>query len=435
MSLLDAELAEGRQWLRVKDAYEVTKKPRGFDASALTAVPFTSMEDIPRGGEYSPDYVLKTPGEIKSGTYFERGDILVAKITPSFENGKQALTSELPTPYAFATTEIIPLRPRTEAHDRRLLFFYLLHPDIRHHIAERMEGTTGRQRVPQEVLLDLPFPDFEPEEQTAVADSLEMIQKAMTVEARSIQAGANLKRAAMWSLFTRGLRGEEQKDTEIGPVPKSWKLKSICDHFSVVSGGTPSRRVSEFWTKGTIPWVKTTEIDYCVIHETEEYITQAGLNQSAAKLLTPGTLLLAMYGQGVTRGKVAILGIEATCNQACAAISPIDCLVDVKYLYHLLSFRYESIRQLAHGGQQQNLNLNIVKSLPVAYPADKKEQNEIVSILDTIDRKVGLHHKKHAVLYDLFKTLLHKLMTGEVRVDELDLPTYQLSHSASPKLN
>ena len=235
MSLLEAQLPEGRQWLRVGDAYEVTKKPRGLDVAVLTAVPFAAMENIPRGGEYTPDYVLKAPGEIRSGTYFERGDILVAKITPSFENGKQALTTELPTPYAFATTEVIPLRPRKEAHDRRLLFFYLLHPDIRHHIAERMEGTTGRQRVPQEVLLDLPFPDFEPEEQTVVADSLEMIQKATAVEARSIQAGANLKRAALRTLFTRGLRGEERKVTDIGPMPESWESGRLGDYADVLS--------------------------------------------------------------------------------------------------------------------------------------------------------------------------------------------------------
>ena len=225
----------------------------------------------------------------------------------------------------------------------------------------------------------------------------------------------------MQTLFTRGLRGEAQKETEVGPMPESWELKPISAHFSVVSGGTPSRRVREFWMDGTIPWVKTTEIDYCVITNTEEYITQLGLEQSAAKILLPGTLLLAMYGQGVTRGKVAILGIEATCNQACAAISPNDGAVDTKYLYHFLVFRYESIRQLAHGGQQQNLNLEIVRNLPMSIPPDIETQGEIVDILDAIDRKIDLHQRKRAVLEELFKTLLHKLMTGEIRVGELGL--------------
>ncbi|MYA40236.1 MAG: restriction endonuclease subunit S [Gemmatimonadetes bacterium] len=270
-------------------------------------------------------------------------------------------------------------------------------------------------------------------EQVGIAQALLRIECAISSQDEQIRTLAELKRAAMQALFTRGIRGDVQKETEIGPLPENWELKPLCDHFSVVSGGTPSRRISEFWHNGCIPWVKTTEIDYCVIQETEEYVTQAGMNQSAAKLLLPGTLLLAMYGQGVTRGKVAILGVEATCNQACAAIAPKDCIVDAKYLYHFLSFRYESIRQLAHGGQQQNLNLEIVRNLPIAIPEDKDSQREIVSILDAIDRKINLHRRKRAVLGDLFKVLLHKLMTGEIWVTHLDLSA--LVHDAKRQGN
>ena len=266
---------------------------------------------------------------------------------------------------------------------------------------------------------EIPTPSLH--EQCSIAHALRRADDALSLQDEQLRTLAELKRAAMQTLFTRGLRGEAQKETEVGPMPESWELKPISSHFSVVSGGTPSRRVREFWMDGTIPWVKTIEIDYCVITNTEEYITQLGLEQSAAKILLPGTLLLAMYGQGVTRGKVAILGIEATCNQACAAISPNDGAVDTKYLYHFLVFRYESIRQLAHGGQQQNLNLEIVRNSPMSIPPDIETQGEIVDILDAIDRKIDLHQRKRAVLEELFKTLLHKLMTGEIRVGELSL--------------
>ena len=424
MSLLDTDLGERRQWARIGDYYAVTKKPRGLDRSSFETIPFAPMDAIPQGGVYAPAFTLKSPDAIASGTYFERGDILVAKITPSFENGKQALALDLPTPFGYATTEVIPLHPRETGHDRRLLFFYLLHPDIRHHVAERMEGSTGRKRVPENILLDLPIPALEPDEQTAIANTLEVIQRASAAEAHCKQSAQALKRSTMRTLFTRGLRGEAQKETEIRQVPASWSIESIGNHFSVESGGTPSRRVPAFWEGGTIPWVKTTEVDYCLIQETEEHITQSGIDQSAAKLFPPGTLLLAMYGQGVTRGKVAVLEIEAACNQACAAISPNNDVVDTHYLYHFLSFRYEAVRRLAHGGQQQNLNLEIVRTLPVAYPTNKEEQREIVTILDTIDRKIDLHRKKRVVLDDLFKALLHKLMTGEIQAEELDLEDF-----------
>ena len=272
---------------------------------------------------------------------------------------------------------------------------------------------------------EIPSPPMH--EQIGIAQALRRIDGAISTHDEQLGTLAELQKAAMQTLFTRGISGALQKETEIGPLPENWELKPLSDHFSVVSGGTPSRRISEFWHNGCIPWVKTTEIDYCIIQETEEYVTQAGMDQSAAKLLLPGTLLLAMYGQGVTRGKVAILGVEATCNQACAAIAPKDCVVDAKYLYHFLSYRYESIRQLAHGGQQQNLNLAIVRSLPIAIPEDKDSQREIVSILDAIDRKINLHRRKRAVLGDLFKVLLHKLMTGEVNIGELDFSGIEVS--------
>ncbi len=421
MSLLDTQLGEDRHWSRVGDGYEVTKKQRGLDRAAFSIIPFAAMEAIPQDGSYLPAFTMKAPGAITSGTYFERGDILVGKITPSFENGKQALIQELDTPFGYATTEVIPLHPRSAQHDPRILFFYLLHPDVRHYVTERMEGSTGRKRVPENVLLDLPIPAIDCDEQIAIADALETIQRACALEGTCVLASQNLKRVAMRDLFTRGLGGEAQKETDIGLVPESWKTAPLGNHYSAVSGGTPSRDNPTFWQGGTIPWVKTTEVKYCIIHETEEHITQSGLDGSAAKLLHPGTILMAMYGQGVTRGKVAILGIEAACNQACAALRALDSEIDSLFLYHFLTYRYEDIRQLAHGGQQQNLNLDIVRDLAIAFPVQHSEQRQIVKILDAIDQKIGLHQRKRALLENLFKALLHKLMTGEIRVADLDL--------------
>lgn len=267
---------------------------------------------------------------------------------------------------------------------------------------------------------ELAFP-VDPQEQKAVAAVLRQAESALAQQSALLDVLQELKRGAMRELFTRGLRGEQQKDTEIGPAPESWGLEPIGTHFSVVSGGTPSRSNPAYWTGGSIPWVKTTEVDYCEITQTEEHITPEGLENSAAKLLPNGMLLMAMYGQGVTRGKVAILGIEAACNQACAAMSPIDDVVRTRFLYHFLAWRYEEIRALAHGGQQQNLNLEIVRGLQVAIPPTHAEQDEIVTILDFVDRKIDLHRRKRQVLEDLFKALLHKLMAGEISLSDLDL--------------
>ena len=313
------------------------------------------------------------------------------------------------------------LRPIVEDIEPRFYVYFLQSAFTQLGIFEGVGNKTTIPNLSRSRLAELEVPQPNINEQLAIVAVLSRVRKAIKIQEQSIALSQDLKRNAMRELFTRGLRGEAQKETEIGLMPESWVIEALNDHFSVVSGGTPSRRIPKFWTGGMIPWVKTTEVDYCVIQKTEEHITQAGLDQSPAKLLPPNTLLLAMYGQGITRGKVAILGIEAACNQACAAINPHDDVVDTKYLYHFLSFRYEEIRRLAHGGQQQNLNLDIVRGLPVAHPANPEEQREIVTILDTIDRKIDLHRKKLAMFNDLFKALLHKLMTGEIRVGDLDL--------------
>lgn len=271
--------------------------------------------------------------------------------------------------------------------------------------------------------LDIPRPPLN--EQRRIALALARVRKAIKKHDQSTAAAQDLKRAAMHELFGHGLEASPQKETDIGLVPENWKVEPLAVHFSVGSGGTPSRGNPAYWTHGTIPWVKTTEVNYCVIAETEERITQAGLDDSAAKLLPSGTLLLAMYGQGITRGKVAILGIEAACNQACATIQLNDQEVDPIYLYHFLTARYEAIRQLAHGGQQQNLNLDIVRALPIAFPASKDTQKKIVDILDAIDRKIDIHKRKRDVLQLLFKALMHKLMTGNTKIGQLDQSTLE----------
>jgi type I restriction enzyme S subunit len=259
------------------------------------------------------------------------------------------------------------------------------------------------------------------EEQELIAQVLATTEATHKLQLDQIRAIEQLKSGTMHHLFTRGLCNNDQKETDIGFVPKDWRIKKIGDCFSVVSGGTPSRRKAVYWEGGTIPWVKTTEIDYGVITKTEEGITAFGLANSAAKLLRAGTVLMAMYGQGTTRGKVAILGITAACNQACAALNPLSEEVDPWFLFYFLANRYYEIRRLAHGGQQQNLNLDIVRDLEIAFPSDTAEQKSIVKILKAIDRKIQAQRGKAEVLKRTFQALLNKAMIDETPLSNLDI--------------
>jgi type I restriction enzyme, S subunit len=128
-------------------------------------------------------------------------------------------------------------------------------------------------------------------------------------------------------------------------VPRGWTIKKLGNIARVSAGGTPSRTVRAYWD-GDIPWITTSQIEFTSITEGEQFITKFGLQHSAAKMLPPGTLLMALYGQGKTRGKIAILGIEAATNQACAAILAHSGL-SPDYLLHYLASRYEAIRGMS----------------------------------------------------------------------------------------
>jgi restriction endonuclease S subunit len=157
-------------------------------------------------------------------------------------------------------------------------------------------------------------------------------------------------------------------------------LGALCD---VKSGGTPDRSEASYWN-GTIPWVKTGQIDFGLIEAAEEFITEAGMANSSARMIPAGTILMAMYGQGITRGKVAILGIDATINQACAAIIPkTDGAVDRDYLFHVLTSKYQELRAIsdARGGNQSNLNAQLIRDTKIPLP-DIEAQRAIVAEIE-----------------------------------------------------
>jgi type I restriction enzyme S subunit len=285
------------------------------------------------------------------------------------------------------------------------------------------ERSGGAQpNISQTIIRNLELPRPEIPEQETIAAVLWKVQHAIEVEEKLMATARELKQSAMRQLFTHGLRNESQKETDDGIIPKSWVMQSIRTNAKLIAGGTPARGVKEFWTGGTIPWVKTGEVNYCVINNAEEKITPLGLDNSAAKILPKGSLLIAMYGQGITRGKVAILGIDAATNQACAGIIPTTDKLKPLFLYYYLTFSYDRLRSFSHGAQQQNLNAELVGSFKVPQ-ADPDEQAEIAAVLQAIDRKISVHERRSAALSDLFQTLLYQLMTAQIRVDKLDIDT------------
>lgn len=161
----------------------------------------------------------------------------------------------------------------------------------------------------------------------------------------------------------------------------SWPLVKLGDLFKVTSGGTPSRKKSEYYDGGDIHWVKTGDLHNKYVRTASEFITQEGLDGSSARLYPKGTVLVAMYG--ATIGACSILDIEAATNQACAAFTPTE-KVDPVFLYYLLKHSKPAFVKAGSGGAQPNISGTFLKNFEIPLPP-LDEQKRIAAILDKAD--------------------------------------------------
>jgi len=180
---------------------------------------------------------------------------------------------------------------------------------------------------------------------------------------------------------------------------KEYKLGELCKR--VTSGGTPNTRKNEYYG-GEIPWVRTQEVNFNRIYDTEIKITQQGLENSSAKWIPENSVIIAMYG--ATAGKVAINKIPITTNQACCNLIIDESKADYRFLYYNILSRFSSIANMAVGGAQQNLNAGMIKDLFISTP-DLPTQTAIAEILSSLDDKIELNNKINQDLESLAQTL------------------------------
>lgn len=189
----------------------------------------------------------------------------------------------------------------------------------------------------------------------------------------------------------------------------NYKHVVLGDIAMISSGGTPSRTNPRYWN-GNIPWVKTAQIQNCAINEqdVDEWITEEGFHESSAKMISGGTLLMAMYGQGKTRGQVSILNFDASINQACAAIE-LKNGVSRDYVYQFLLASYSRIRAMSNTGGQENLSAGLIKEIPLALPP-LPEQNAIADLLSIWDKAIEKTERLIQLKEKQFKRLLNNLI-------------------------
>ena len=244
-------------------------------------------------------------------------------------------------------------------------------------------------------------------EQQKIADCLGSLDDLIAAEGRKLEALRRHKQGLMQQLFPQPgetqprLRLPEFQDTQ------EWHVAPLGKLFETRTGGTPDRARPDYWG-GEVPWVTTSIVDFNVIESTRESISSAGLSNSSAKVFPKRTVLVALYGQGKTRGKVAMLGVEAATNQACAAILPRD-EVDPRFVFLNLSGRYEEIRANSNSGGQKNLSQALVRDLPFAYPKERAEQHRIAECLTALDDQIAAQARKLETLKQHKRGLLQQL--------------------------
>ncbi|PJI18973.1 restriction endonuclease [Prevotella intermedia] len=205
--------------------------------------------------------------------------------------------------------------------------------------------------------------------------------------------------------------GHEKVETENG-LPKGWKRTKLIEECQTSSGGTPSRSKSEYYINGTIPWIKTGELQDNILINTEEYITEDAVKHSSAKIFPKGTLLMAMYGVNI--GKLGISEIEATCNQACCVFIPKQ--IDYKYyLYHYFKSIREYLLSISFGAAQQNLSQELIKAIKVIFPNESINTN-FVRKIEPLYKKISFLQKQNTLLTRQRDLLLPRLMSGKLEV-------------------
>ncbi|MXX10347.1 MAG: restriction endonuclease subunit S [Nitrospira sp. SB0675_bin_23] len=328
------------------------------------------------------------------------------------------------------------LRPILEEVEPRFYVYFLQSAFTQLGI---FEGTGNKTTIPnlsRSRLANFRVPQPTLDEQQAIVAVLAKIRDAIKIHEQSIALALDLKRVTMRTLCTHGLRGRSTKETEIGPVPESWELVTIGKVFKIEQGlSLKGNLASDGHGR---PFLRTSNVYWGRIElQSVSRMRLAGATP-ANKLLRRGDLLVCEGGEigraATWNGEIEECLFQNHLHRLC----PLDASrTHAQFVMAWLEEGFKHRKVYEGTGNRTTIpNLSRARLAEILIPhPPPNEQREIVAILNAIDRKIDLHRRKRAVLEGLFKALLHKLMTGEIRVVELDCSALQLAHVSSLELN
>jgi type I restriction enzyme, S subunit len=327
----------------------------------------------------------------------------------------------------------------SERYDIGFLAYQLRSERVQNIVESHKRGATI-QGITRENLKDLELYLPPLSEQRKIAAVLALVQRAIEQQEGLITLTTELKKALLHKLFTEGLRGEPQKQTEIGPVPESWKLMPLGSLAKVGNGSTPKRDKAGYWHGGTIPWLNSTKIHERFITGADQFVTDLAVKECHLPHVKPNSLLVAITGQGKTLGNSAVVLFETCINQHLAYAQFSTTKVLPEFVLWFMQTRYEHLRSISQAGGSTKgaLTCGYLKTYPIPVPS-LEEQREIADVFAALDMKQKVHERKHAAITDLFRNLLHQLMTAQIRVNNLNLdeilpqPVAEIGDGVAPR--
>ncbi len=313
-----------------------------------------------------------------------------------------------------ASQDITLLTPTNEADQSFLYRALIANANL---LQQRARGTTiqgvSRQDTCSVPILLPPLP-----EQRAIAAVLDSIDDAIEAAEAVIAATEQLRDSLLHDLLTRGVPGwhTEWKDAPgIGTIPADWEVVRLGEVAEVCNGTTPSRKERDYWDNGSVPFVKTGRVNDIFIEEPDEFITHGAVVNAGAVVVPKGSVLIAMIGQGKTRGMTARLGFDAAINQNFAAVFGPEDDFTLDFFFSWARQNYSIIRALGQGSNQDALNCSLVEGMRVPKPS-LTEQQAIAVISSGVESAISQCRVETFVLRSFKESTADALLTGRVRV-------------------
>ena len=384
------------------------KKPPFNKAVVIRNTNFSNDGNI----DYSNIAVLDVEVKQLQTRKLQKGDIIIERSGggPKQPVGRVVyFEKETPEiPYSFSNfTSTIRVK---ENFDSRYVFYFLHNFYAEGNTDHLQRRTTGIRNLDfKSYKKSIIFPPISIREQGVIAKSLMTIQDAIAEQESLITKLKELKQSMMQHLFTQGTKNEVTKMTEVGEVPESWKEVEIGSLGQVVTGSTPSTKIDKYYSPMEVDFISPGDIGYGkYIYSTDKQISKAGFEVS--RPIPKDAVCCVCIGSSI--GKVAMAYRESTSNQQVNSIICND-NYDNDFVYYLISFYSDMWRGHATFGPVPILSKGSFSKINIPVPVDIIEQKKIAKMLVVIEEKIEIIERKHFIFKDLFKTLLHELMSGE----------------------